>query len=244
MKDAGDRSLMLGAILVALIIVVAVWFLGVSPKLSSASAARAQATLQIAANDELQKTLDQRKADAELVPEKRVAIYEIRDILPPTEELAAVQRTLDNLANSSQVVIAASQFSTPVLIPGGISFATQAEAVGLTSEIEGMQFTTLVGTPFSLEVTGTYSNMLQFIDELQTGNHRYLLVNGLTIVPSGSDETGGASDNVQYSLNGYFFTLDYGVPNISVRPDEPLGPEDSGVEPPPNTRNPFIPVAA
>jgi hypothetical protein len=215
-KNVADRSLIIGAILVGLIIAAAMWFLAISPKLSSAQAAREATTAQNDANVILARTLLQREKDAAEVPNYTREIYAIRDILPPTEDIPSVRRTIDEIVTSSGLNIEQDQIGGPQVIIGGISFASQMEEVGLTSLVEGMTFGTLLGTSYSFEVTGTTGQVIAIIDKLQKDDHRCFSITNLSITGSVSDD----SDSVRASISLLFFTLDYGIPDITVRPPE------------------------
>jgi hypothetical protein len=239
MKGREDRSLLIGVILLVLILSAITWFLGVSPRLSAAAEAREATQIQRDANEVSRLTLEKRQSDAALVPENREAIYDIRALMPPTEEVPDWRRFIDQIVAETGVVLLQDVVSTAIPVPGGISLAAQMEAVGLTSEIEGLAFTSLVATPEQIIVLGGYTNLLSFLDALQLGGHRYFLLSGVSLEVSGAEGTGG-SVAIQATLDGFVFTLDPADSTISVPPPErPWPGTGQEPEPVPNPNNPF-----
>ena len=238
MKEKEDRSLLIGAILVGLIIAIATWFLGISPKLSGAQSAREETDSQNAANAGLQSTLDQRKADAAHVPDYTREIYTIRDTVPPIEGMDAVRRDFDAMAKESALTIQRDEQTDPVPVLGALSLAAAMDAVGLTSNIEGLTFTTLIATPFTIEVSGAVDNVYGFVDKLQTQTTRYILI---TQVNTAADPTKGPGVVVA-TIAGMYFTLDTGNAAITVRPTERPWPGAPEPSPSPSSATPFVPL--
>jgi hypothetical protein len=212
----GDRALMIGAILVGLIVAAIVWFVAISPKLSSAQEARDATVAQIDGNVLLEDTLAERKLSAENVPDYTREIYKIRDILSPVEDIPALRRTIDDIMSGLGLSVKVENVTPPGPVLGGLSLLAPMAEVGLTSEIEGMQFSTLQATFVNIEIEGTLSQVCAVIDLLQSGEHRYMLVTNLTLTASGE----GSEDKFRATIQAAIFTLDNGVDGLTVRPDE------------------------
>ncbi len=243
MKNLGDRSLLIGVVLVGFVIAALTWLVGVSPKLSAAATAQQAAMDQRNQNDILQVTLAERERDAVLVPTYKKELYEIRDVLPPNEDIPGVRGIINRIVSDAGLVVDNDSFTTPVPVPGGISLAAPMEEVGLTSPIEGMTFTTLYATDFSFEILGPWDAVDKVLLELEASDHRYLDITSCDISLEQSDTS--QPGQVRASIGGTFFTLDYGVPNITVRPVErPWPGSESGIEPPVTPRNPFLPIGS
>jgi hypothetical protein len=238
MKNMADRSLLLGAVMVGVVLAALVWFVGVSPKLSAAAQAHEATQTQRDQNDLLQLTLTAREKDAALKPTYERELFEIRDQLPNEENIPGVRRAIDEIVAKAGLEVENDHFSTPEYVLGGISLAAPMEAVGLTSNIEGLKFTTLVATEFGFEIVGSWEAVIQVILEMESGDHRYFQMNNISL----SQETteGGGTGQVRAEINGLFFTLDHGVEGITVRPPErPWPGSEKGIEQPENPRNPF-----
>jgi hypothetical protein len=239
MKNVGDRSLLLGAVFVGFLIAALTWLFGVSPKLSAAASAQEAAVAQRDQNGILSTTLLTRQRDAALMPTYQRELYESRDALPPNEDIPSVRRLIDTIVTDAGLVVQTDHFSAPEPVPGGLSLKAQMEAVGLTSQIETLTFTNLIATEFGFEVVGSWEAVVQVIVALEGSDHRYLQMNNISV----SSDTGNPGE-VRAVLNGLFFTLDYGVPNLTVRPPErPWPGSEEGNLPPETQRNPFLPIA-
>jgi hypothetical protein len=242
MKNVGDRSLVLIVVFVGFLIAAITWLVGVSPRLSAAAQAREAALEQQSQNDLLVLTLAERKRDAELVPTYQKELYEIRDDLPPTEDIPGVRRTINALVANVGLYVENDHFSAPVQVVGGLSLAVAMEQVGLTSSIEEQTFATLWATDFGIEIVGTWDQVMQVTRDMEAPGHRYFQMNDVNVTLVGTE--GGATGQVRGTLSGTFFTLDPGVPNITVRPAErPWPGSDRGDDAPPVMRNPFLPIA-
>jgi hypothetical protein len=241
MKNVGDRSLILAVVFIGFLIAALTWLVGVNPRLSAAAQAREATADQNSQNDLLSLTLLQRQRDAELVPEYTRELYEIRDELPPTEDIPGVRRIINEIVTEAGLVVENDHFSSPVLVPGGVSLETQMAEVGLTSSIEGLTFTTLWATDFGFEVQGTWDQVVQVILGMENTRLRYFQMNSVNVVFVESEA--GATGEVRGTLSGTFFTLDPGDPNITVRPPRLPWPGSERESTTPETpRNPFLPI--
>lgn len=207
---------MIGAILVGLVVAAIVWFIAIGPKMTSAQEAREATTAQNDENDRLETTLLQRQKSAENVPDYTRELYAIRDLLPPSEDVPSLRRTLNDIMSSTGLVIEVERLSDPEPIIGGLSLSAPMAQVGLTSEIEGMLFTTLQATSFTIEFEGPLAKAWTVIEKLQSGEHRFMLITGLSISARGDTPEEG----VRVIITAVVFTLDEGIPGITVRPDE------------------------
>ncbi len=102
-----------GTVVIALLIVVATWFLAVSPVLAAASDTRAQAESAEAQNLVLQSQVDQLKADFARLDEYKAELASLQAQVPTDAELAAYLRELDAVAVSHSVTLADVQVQAP-----------------------------------------------------------------------------------------------------------------------------------
>ncbi len=241
MRGSRNSAIIVAVVLIAILLGAIEYFLLVSPRLSAASEARIATEEQTATNANLQVTLKKRKADNEKLPETRAEIWAIRDQFPPLVDEVAFRRLLDEIAVKHGFISQSDSLGGAVVVEPSISLAEALAQVGKEPYADGLKFTGLSAVPFSLTIQGNYKEIFSYLDDLQVGEHRYLLISSATITPLGVDDgriIPSSVDDVELIINGAFFVLDYEVPGISVSPTQP--PEDE--TPPPNTnRNPFVP---
>lgn len=238
MKGGRDGALLIGTVLVGLVLAAIVFFLAISPKLASAQEAKEQTQAQIEQNDLLDITLLQRQKSAESVPEITREILTIREVLPPEEDVPSMRRLINDVMTTYGYTIESDSVSAPVVIAGGLSLQAQMEQVGLTSEVEGMLFTTLKATPFTVEALGPARSFGLLLEGLRSAGGRYVYITTLTTAADTAAGPGG----IRATIGGVFFTLDNGVPGITKKPDERPWP---GTEDPadPEWTDPFGTIA-
>lgn len=182
-----------GTVAVSLVVVLAGWFLMISPIVASASETRAQAQAQedqnaltqvrIAALAEQFGQLDQLKAE----------LAAMRVQIPTSYDLASYQRELSNLAATSSVTLTSVEtgLATPFVpvgaaAPAPAPAADEAAAPAAEGEAAAPAATGPVGVEglyamtTNLNVVGTYPNVLAFLQSLQTGSQRLFLVESLS----------------------------------------------------------------
>ena len=205
---------LLAAVLVVAIL-VAGWFLLVSPKRSKAAELRADTATQEQANAMLQSKLVELKAQQENLPAQRARLAVIRKQIPGNPALPSLIRdltaagrktgaTVDTMAPAVPVAMAA-----PLTAPVAPVTTTDSESTGSTSTEESgstadaattppaapaaptAQPALLYQVPLTLNVTGSYFELEQFINKLE-GFKRSLLVTGFTVgEPSSADAAEG-----------------------------------------------------
>lgn len=226
MKNVGDRAVLIGAVLIGLIIAAITWFVAIGPKLNSASEARDQAEAQSSQNDVLQMNLNVLMEKKEHLPDYLREIENIRDLLPQTENVPDNRRLFDQIAKNHGLTISVDVVSNAELVLGGVSLAAAMEQVGLTSEIEGMTFTTLTATQYNISFKDPVLSVVDFIEELQATDGQYFLVNSFSENPT-------TSATVEITIGVVVFTLDYGDSTVHLRSPERPWPGTEETDPPP-----------
>ena len=236
MKNTADRSLMLIAVVVALLLAVGTFFLGINPRLSAASDARAARDSQLAENVDLEAMRQQRIAAEANVPEMTDVIYEIRDMLPPSLDAPQLRRSIAAIINEAGLVVHDDIAGDPVPVLGGLVLAPAMQAVGLQSVVDGKTFSTLYAIPYSFTVRGNAIEVLDVLEEIQLNVEPYYLISSVAFSATDSEGAGAVS----VTVIGSFFMLDAGVPDIAVRePERPWPGSTEGGDSGPLV-NPFI----
>jgi len=225
-KALENSAAIVGAVMVALLMVVVGWFFGVAPRLNAANAASAANEQQLSENATLTTTLEARKAAAKLMPTYEEGLKDVQDALPLTEGLADWRRTLDSMVYFTGVTLVQDGASDPVEITNTLALTDAAAAVGKQSYVEALAFSGLVATPFSIEFAGSTGEIGAFLTELQGDDHRFFLVSDLTLTTYNS--VGAVLGRAVYpgdasvSVSGYLFTLPEGA--AKAAPAAPSSP--------------------
>lgn len=218
MKNVGDRALTVGVLLIGMIVAAIVWFVAIGPKLSSAQDARDAALEQESHNTQLRATLQQRQKDEANLPNVERELYWIRDIIPTEDDIPSLRRMISGIVSAQGLEVQDESVTQSSPIIGGLSLAAPMAQVGLVSEIEGegFIFSTLEANSVTIRLDGPPTKILAIVDELQFGEHRYLLIESLSITWDRS----GPQTEIRAIITASFFTLDRGVDGVTVRPEE------------------------
>ncbi len=190
--------------LAALLILLAGWFLLISPKRSEAAALRAQTSTQLAANDQLRVKIANLKAQAANLPEERALLASIAKQLPDNPALPQLVRDLTSMATAANVDLksmapgTASPFQLPApaakgttttgTTPGTTTPATTAGSAGPG----GAQAPALFKITVTLQVQGTYVDIERFLNAAESST-RKMLVTGFSLTPGAASGAGSGS---------------------------------------------------
>jgi len=183
-----------GAVVVALLVMAAGWFLLVSPVREDLSAAQQRVVDTGSHNDMLAIQLASLKADSAKLPEYRAELEALRVQVPSTLGDTAVAREVDSLAQAHGVSVRDLAVLTPTtVIPAAL--VPQAEAAAPPPPEEGAETdvpvasaptgpvapTGLVGVDLMVTVVGSPEEVSAFIGALQEGTARLVVVSGLEL---------------------------------------------------------------
>jgi len=192
-----NRLWTLGAVLVIVGLLAATWFLGVSPQLAAAQLAdseRAGIETQNVAN---QSTLTSLKAQFEKIDELRAELAESREVVPASVQQSLLIGQIGDFAKANDVKISLASFSDPEASIAGSS--TDPELSAAMALVSPESFLVV---PLSMTIHGEYTDVMNFIDDLQTGT-RLVLVFEVTM-PEGRAKKG---ETVDISIAGETFVL-------------------------------------
>jgi Tfp pilus assembly protein PilO len=197
------RGWTLGTVALSLVILLAGWFLLVSPKRSEANALQAQAAGVQQQNASLVTQIATLKAQNAKLPEQQAKLAKIRQQLPDNPALPGLIRSLSDVAKTSGVQLVSLAPANPVVAKQPTATATASPAPGTTTApgetgvTAATQATTgnLQVINVTIAVTGGYYDLEQFFNKVE-GMTRSMLVTGFTMAPgtgSSSKASGSSS---------------------------------------------------
>ena len=175
------RKWTLGAVLVAVLILVAGWFLLISPKRADVAELQTQTEAQLDENSSLQTEITVLKEQNKDLPEKQAELAAIQTKIPQAPDLAGYVRELQDIGRQSGVAFTSLTPSTPA----AIGAAGTAPGAGLPPEA-------LAAINVDMVVSGGYFEITKFLNELET-SARYTLVSGYTLSQGEASGEGDAA---------------------------------------------------
>lgn len=175
MRFDGPVKWYLGAGLAAVLVLVAGWFLLVSPQMSNASDIAAQAQQQDDSNARQEAQIAQLQAQYKTLPDLQAKLALIQTHLPDTPQIPGLLRNLSAAAATTGVSLQSVSPGSPA-------------PVGATSTAKNTKITGLAEVPLSMTIQGQFANVKAFLAALET-MPRSVLVTGVNI----SRGTGGTN---------------------------------------------------
>jgi type IV pilus assembly protein PilO len=227
-------------------VMVAGWFLLVSPQRSHAADVRTQASAQESANASLKSRVDQLEQQKKGLPAQTAKLKKFDAQVPDNPELPALIRQLSAAAKGSGVELVSLAPGQPALVT-----ATSTTTTGVTTSASTTTSSSATGTtpaapaasplaaiPLTVNVQGGYYNIESFFRAVEHLT-RAMLVPGWTlcaITPTGSSApTGGASCAVPSTgasdkalpagtLNGVITAYVFESPQVAAAATAPVTP--------------------
>lgn len=266
MPNAKASGWAAGTAIIAVVILIASWFLVISPKLSAAQDDRAQTETVKQHTVVLSTQLATLKKQFDALETTRSDLAALRKQIPTSVQLTDYLRTLSDLATTHSVVImsltsggaipfvaAPAAIATAAAAPKPTPTPTATAAAGIPAEpTDTPTATTPVATggvpglaviSVSVTVVGTYQNILGFLSDVQSTTDRLFLVTGLTataqqeVAASGGRPPTAAGD-LELKVDGLAYVLQ------DLRGVDPVTPPVTGSLPVPDpAKNPYVPLA-
>ncbi|MDQ1712507.1 MAG: hypothetical protein QOE45_1957 [Frankiaceae bacterium] len=195
------------------------YFLLVTPKASQASALRTDAQTQEQANLKLQSQIAQLTKQMKDKPRLQGELDKFETKIPNNPALPSLVRAISTAAENSGVELVSLSPSAPVLAPAAVAAAGPVTAAAPAAATT----LPLAHIPVSVAVKGTYSQISQFLAEIE-GMPRAFLVSGIAVVPaqtsagSTSAATAVEKDQLSASLTGRLFMTTATAAPVPVRP--------------------------
>lgn len=238
-----NRLWVFGSVILIAATAVLGWLLGISPKLIEASAADANRVVVETQNSASEGQVAALKKQFDNIGQLKNDLASLRSAVPNAAEIPAFVAQLDAIAEQHQVTLAAMVVSdaqlyvpVPVVAPGAAGAApvggaapaptpaptptapTAAEVAAAAAPVPGKAITAtnFVSVPISVSVTGSYPDILDFIEGLQKGTRLVMVTKFATAAadsPSGatSASTGTAapatSDTVTTTISALIYVL-------------------------------------
>lgn len=255
MQASKARAWIVGTVIVAIMILVAAWFLLISPVLASAGETSDLATAQDEQNALERTRITALKADFDKLDIHKQELASLRQGIPAQLDHSQFQRDIATIALAHNVTVMSLTTSSSVEVTFDLP-APDAPAAAESDETatEGADAATpaaepaplvsgMYEVPITIELIGTYENVLSFVTELQTVNPRLILVTSIDgTALKAADASGGApataDGDLSVVLTGQMYVLlDEGAVAAG---EEPAPPAELPV-PAPGT-NPMLPA--
>lgn len=193
-----SRKWTVGTALVALLVLVAGWFLLIAPKRGEVADLQAQADQQMSTNSSLQIQLEQLKQQNKDLPEKQAELAELQTRIPETPDLTGYIRELQDIARQADVGLVSMTPAAAVTLGQPVGALGTA---GLTPE-------SLAAIDVEVVVEGDFTGIERFFNEMET-TERYTLVGGYTIaeVEDTEDTTGVAAPDLTATINARIYLV-------------------------------------
>src|SRR3954468_9644506 len=161
-------------------VLVAGWFLLVSPQRSHAASLRAQAVSQESANASLQSQVNQLEQQKKGLPAQQRQLHKIAARVPHTPELPALIRQLSSAADDAGVDLVSLAPSAPA----PVTAATGAAPATAGTSAAPAAASPLVKIQLALTVQGSYYNVESFFQQIEKLT-RAMTVQQWTLTPVG-----------------------------------------------------------
>lgn len=205
MSLSGASKWYVGAALASVLVMVAGWFLLVSPQRSSAAEIGTAADDRAAANVVTQRQIETLKAQYKNLPELEQQLASIRARIPRTPNMPSVVRSVSTKAATAGVTLVSLVPSTPQpLDAGGTADTGDLAAPGQVNQY-----------PVSVVVEGRFANVRLFLLSLE-GLQRSFLVTGIDVARV--DDATKPSGTLTATLTGRVFTANPGAPVTAKAP--------------------------
>ena len=228
------------------------WVLGVAPKLGEAQLADADREIVETQNSAYEAQVSTLKKKFDSIDSLRTDLSSLRMAVPSAAEIPDFVAQLDTIAQQHQVTLtsilvsdaqpyvpvvavapvepgaetAAGSQPAPTPAPTAVAAPTAAEVAAAMAPqpSELITATNFVSVPISLSVTGSYGNVLDFLESLQKGTRLVMVTTFATsegsaatpasggsvpavAVETDATETPGASEDVVASIAGLIYVL-------------------------------------
>lgn len=221
-KNSNPRSLVMLTALIAIVILVAAWFLLVSPMLTSASEANANAEEQENTNSNTEVEVNKLRAQFANMDQYQAQLTSLQVQIPVAPGYADLQRMFSAIANEHHVVITSLQFGTAAEMaqdaaaaddgstdtsspaPSPTPAPTAGDATADGSGTSAPSLAKLYAIPVNVAVTGAYDDVMSALKELQTGTGRIVLITTVTLTAPNSATAGTPLVGVPAGETGVF----------------------------------------
>jgi Tfp pilus assembly protein PilO len=200
------RTWSLGAAVVAVLVLVAGWFLLISPTKAKVSDLHTQTATQQQTNAGLQTQISQLKIQNKGLPKQEAQLALIRQHLPSNPALPAFVRTLTLIAHEAGVKLvsvdpsqpSAVTIAAPVVVTPSPSASASSSSDSATTDPAAVTVAPAAPTsplrmiPVAINVTGGYYNVVSFLNKVENLK-RSMIVYGVNVTPNATATAAQAS---------------------------------------------------
>jgi Tfp pilus assembly protein PilO len=172
-----------GAALAAVLVLLAGYFLLVSPTRSTADEVSAQVQAQNDANDATQLRIDALKAQYKNLPDLQKDLAALQTHLPTTPQMPALLRSLSTAAARSGVTLVSVTPANPTAL------STNGQAAGPLTSANASAPGAVSDYPVAIAIQGNFANVKLFMASLEA-IPRSVLVTGLNVTRAGESQGG------------------------------------------------------
>jgi type IV pilus assembly protein PilO len=218
------RTWTAGTAVAAVLLLIAGWFLLISPQRSQAADLRDQVTAQNAANDAIALKTKQLQAQFASLPERQAQLAEIKQQMPENPALPSLIRDLSSYAESAGVKLDSVAPGTPVAVAPAAPAAPAGQPVAPGQAPAAASTDGLLSIPTTVTAIGSYSELTLYLQKLQSSMRRAFLVNTVNLTKANT--TGGSSGDLTMTLNAEIFVM-----QAAAAPAAPTTPAASTTTP-------------
>ncbi|PPK96003.1 type IV pilus assembly protein PilO [Kineococcus xinjiangensis] len=213
MTNSKPRMWVAGTGVLAVLVLVATWFLLVSPKRAEAAALAEQRAVLQSTNDTFANRTATLKAQFETLDGQRAKLALIRETLPAETEVPALLRQLEGYSKSTGVVLLSITPGAPVAeaapaAPGAAPAAAPgaapapAPAAGSTAAVYSL--------PLTVTTAGSFAETELYLKNLQADMKRFFLVENLALSfdeQADTTATGASAPGISATITGRIYVL-------------------------------------
>lgn len=193
-----EKKWTFGAVAAVVLVLVASWFLLVSPQLSEAKTLSEETQAQEAANATLQTDIAVLEEQYKELPVKQAQLKALKQRVPATDELPLYIQDLTSTADKSGVAMLSV---TPLT---AVPLAAPDPAVAVEGTTTSAPPNPLLGMNVDIVVTGGFFQIQEFVNDLET-LERYTLVSGMTIASDDTAASSGDSPDLTATINARIY---------------------------------------
>jgi hypothetical protein len=207
---------------VAVLLVVAAWFLAIEPTRAAAAATREQTVAAESANTALAVRLEQLEQQFVQLPAKEAELAAVRTAMPEDAAIPELIRIVNAYAAENGVTIMSLAPGAPVTLgtdptaattAPAAPAATPADAAPVPADAAPLQPTgpAITSIPLVTTVVGDYAGAKGFLQRLQTGTRAHLVTNLQITAEAPAAASGGKpttrAGDVTMVVTGSIFTF-------------------------------------
>lgn len=222
------RLAQVGAVLAVIAVAAIAWFAVLSPRLSTASLLREQATALETANLSLRSQYNQALAQAEAAPAAAAEAQVLFARMPRTADLPTLIEQITAAATSAGIPVNAVTTLTtgipvPVTAAAGAS-QTQSGAADAPAPA-GVKLATM---DIGVTAEGTREQVLAFLDNLQELDRSLLVTSTIDSAVDDPEAGSGGPERESMQVGGQMFVLDSKLPDLVATVEELIAQAEAG----------------